>query len=154
MPRRPPSASPLEAHLGYWLRAVSNQVSARFEAELAMHDIRLSDWVAMRTLYAQAHITHTQLIQALGMTKGAASKVITRLEAKGLATRLPSEHSSRDQWLALTSQGRRLLPRLAALADDNDAHFFGHLGATQRRQLMDLMQALARHHDITAVPTS
>ena len=32
------TASPLEAHLGYWLRFVSNQVSHSFDRKLAAHE--------------------------------------------------------------------------------------------------------------------
>lgn len=46
-----PRASPLESHLGYWLRFVSNHVSSRFENVLADHDISVAEWVAMRSLY-------------------------------------------------------------------------------------------------------
>ena len=35
--------------------------------------------------------------------------------------------------LTLTRAGRALVPRLAALADANDEHFFGHLGAAERQ---------------------
>jgi DNA-binding MarR family transcriptional regulator len=37
---------------------------------------------------------------------------------------MPSDR--RQQILSLTARGRALVPRLARLADDNDAHFFGH----------------------------
>lgn len=145
-------ASPLEAHVGFWLRFVSNQVSARFAGLLAAHGVTVSEWVALRTLYARTSTTHAELIDALGMTKGAASKLVTRLEAKGLASRQAMEGSARGQSLGLSAEGRRLLPLLAALADQNDAHFFGHLDVQQRDGLVALMQALVRHHGLKEVP--
>lgn len=86
------------------------------------------------------------------MTKGAASKIISRLEEKGLARRQAAEGSGREQALALTAAGRALVPRLAALADANDAHFFGHLPRPRREQLMQILQDLAAHHGIRQVP--
>jgi DNA-binding MarR family transcriptional regulator len=88
------------------------------------------------------------------MTKGAASKVITRLEEKGLAARQLAEGRAREQCLALTAAGKALVPKLAALADANDAHFFGHLPAAERSALTQAMQALVQHHQLKELPTA
>lgn len=147
------SVSPLEAHLGFWLRFVSNHVTARFESLLAEKSISVTEWVALRTLYLAPDVTHAVLIERLGMTKGAASKVISRLESKGLAERGVSAHSARTQTLRLTPRGARLVPALAAVADANDAHFFGHLSATQRDALMAVLRELVGRHQLTMIPT-
>ena len=145
--------SALESHLGFWLRFVSNQVSSRFENLLAEHDISVTEWVAMRSLYGRMDASHAELISALGMTKGAASKVISRLEAKELAGRQLSRDSQREQVVFLTETGHALVPKLAAMADENDTHFFGHLTDLQRQSLITLMQELVIHHQIKQVPT-
>ena len=146
--------SPLDAHLGFWLRFVSNHVSSRFEQILEEKGVRVTEWVALRTLWSQDETTHADLINALGMTKGAASKVMSRLEEKGLAERKLAEGRAREQSLCLTAAGKALLPELAALADANDTHFFGHLPAAERKMLTQAMQALVRHHQLKEIPTS
>lgn len=149
---RPSNPAPLEAHLGFWLRFVSNHVSARFQKLLEAEGVSLTEWVALRTLLKPEGTSHGQLIHALGMTKGAASKVISRLQDKGLAERWLADGRSREQVLVLTTEGRALVPRLAALADANDHRFFGHLGRTERAGLMAVMQGLVEHHQLKAVP--
>lgn len=146
-------ASRLDSHLGFWLRFVSNQVSGRFENLLAEHGLSLAEWVAMRSLYDSEDTTHADLISALGMTKGAASKIISKLEAKKLATRQRAKDSLRGQILALTEAGNNLVPKLAALADANESHYFGHLTDRQRQDLLASMQELVRHHALTQTPT-
>lgn len=145
--------SGLYAHLGFWLRFVSNHVSGRFRRELEAHGSSLTEWVALRTLHGQPHTTNAALIEALGMTKGAASKIISRLEQKGLARRQRAEGSAREQVLSLTKRGRALVPRLTALADANEAHFFGHMSPHEREVLMAVFQDLVRYHGFTNVPT-
>lgn len=147
------SAAPLEAHLGFWLRFVSNHVSVRFQKLLEERGVTVTEWVALRTLLAQRETSHAALIAALGVTKGAASKVISRLEEKGLAERLLAEGRAREQVLVLTPRGKALVPQLAALADSNDQHFFGHLPASERQALMDTMQGLVRQHQLKEIPT-
>jgi DNA-binding MarR family transcriptional regulator len=155
MKRNPRSAvSPLDAHLGFWLRFVSNHVSARFSLLVEGEGSTVTEWVALRVLFDNTQTTHAELIQALGMTKGAASKVVTRLEQKGLARRELAEGSAREQVLRLTPQGRALVPRLAALADQNEEHFFGHMRAGERRALMTAFQTLVAHHHLKEVPVA
>jgi DNA-binding MarR family transcriptional regulator len=153
-PRPRSAVSPLDAHLGFWLRFVSNHVSARFAQLVENEGATVTEWVALRTLFDKAQTTHAELIQALGMTKGAASKVVTRLEEKGLARRELAEGSAREQVLRLTPQGRALVPRLAALADQNEEHFFAHLSPRERQALMKAFQALVTHHHLEQVPVA
>lgn len=142
----------LEDHLGFWLRFVSNHVSSRFEKRIAEHGATVTEWVALRTLYNKTESTHAELIGALGMTKSAASKVVTRLEAKGLATRNSGSHSAREQFIALTSQGRSLVPVLAACADENEQYFFAHLDLSIRQALQQAMVELTTYHQLTQLP--
>lgn len=146
--------SPLEAHLGFWLRFVSNHVSIRFQQRLEAKGVTVTEWVALRTLWSQDETTHAELIQALGMTKGAASKVLSRLEEKGLAERKLANGCAREQSLGLTAAGKAMVPQLATLADANDVHFFGHLPAAAREALIQTMQALVQHHQLKNIPTT
>ena len=73
-------------------------------------------------------------------------------EIKGLAERQLSKDSQREQVLCLTESGHILVPKLAAIADENDAHFFGHLTDTQRQSLATLMNELVIHHQLKQVP--
>lgn len=146
------AVSALESHAGFWLRFVSNHVSARFEASLAAEDISLSEWVALRSLFDTGASDPAALMRELGMTKGAVSKIITRLERKGLLLREICAIDKRATQILLTMAGKNLVPGLAALADDNDALFFGHLSDKQRSELIALMKHIVDMHDLRAVP--
>ena len=45
MKRKSP-VSPLEKHVGYWLRYVSNQVSYAFRARIEENGVTVAEWVA------------------------------------------------------------------------------------------------------------
>ncbi len=153
-----PHPSPLEAHLGYWMRFVSNQVSAWFQQAVEASGVSVTDWVALRTLLdaddGDNPATHATLTQALGMTKGAVSKVVARLEDKGLVARADALQDARSHTLSLTPAGRALVPVLAAKADANDEQFFGHLPAAERQRLARLLQEMVRLHQWQEVPRS
>jgi DNA-binding MarR family transcriptional regulator len=55
--------------------------------------------------------------------------------------------------VALTKQGKMLVPKLAALADQNDREFFAALSPAQRNTLMELMKKLVRVHGLKETPT-
>src|SRR5690242_14690363 len=111
----------LESHLGYWLRFVSNSVSGAFAEKLAAQDVSVAEWVVLRLIHGDASMPASAIAEATGMTRGAISKIVDRLETRGLAERKPMPQDGRAQILKLTAKGARLVPVLAALADRNDA---------------------------------
>ncbi|HTV17125.1 MAG TPA: MarR family winged helix-turn-helix transcriptional regulator [Polyangiaceae bacterium] len=147
-----PSASELESHLGYWLRFVSNHVSNAFKAKVEAAGVSVSEWVVLRQLYAGQLAAAGAIAEAIGMTKGAVSKVVARLEEKRLLQRSVLEDDRRQQGLALTAKGRELVPELARLADENDAEFFGHLSKPARAELLATLRELVHHHGLESVP--
>jgi DNA-binding MarR family transcriptional regulator len=144
--------SPLEAHLGFWLRFVSNHVSQAFSRRLAAHDVSVAEWVILRELVEEGSAQPSELAERLGMTRGAISKLADRLEAKALASRRTDKDDRRYQALRISAKGRALVPVLAALADENDAEFFGHLEREAREQVVTVMQEIVRRHGLRAAP--
>jgi len=147
-----PQPSPLEAHLGYWLRFVSNQVSHAFAQKLAGRGVTAAEWVVLRELYEAEAMVPSALAERLGMTRGAISKLADRLAEKALAVRAANAADRRFQTLALTAAGRALVPALAALADANDHEFFGHLAPAERAAIEAAMRAIVRRQGFRAVP--
>jgi DNA-binding MarR family transcriptional regulator len=144
--------SPLEAHLGYWLRFVSNQVSHSFALKLAAREVTVAEWVVLRELYACDAMVPSALAERIGMTRGGVSKLVDRLVDKSLVKRIANATDRRYQALALTARGRALLPKLAALADENDAEFFAHLTVAERDSIERAMREIVRRHGLKAVP--
>ncbi|MFO1056009.1 MAG: MarR family transcriptional regulator [Dongiaceae bacterium] len=151
MPAR--AVSDLEDHLGYWLRIVSNAVSHGFARKLAARDITGAEWVVLRKLYDVDAVPPSRLAERMGMTKGAITRLADRLIAKRLVERAANPDDRRAQTLALTAAGRRLVPELAAIADGNDAAFFGVLDDRQRAALGRLMRRIVEGHRLSAIPT-
>ncbi|MGV4980999.1 MarR family winged helix-turn-helix transcriptional regulator [Streptomyces sp. NRAIS4] len=133
--------SGLHDHLGYWLRRLSDEVHSRFEAELARHDVTVSQWGVMISVF-HGHDTTKAVAAHMDIDPGAVSRLVDRLMAKGLIRREPDPSSRRTVRLVLTDQGQALVPVLAELADHNDNRYFGSLDAGQRRQLEQWIRRL------------
>jgi DNA-binding MarR family transcriptional regulator len=144
--------SELEAHLGYWLRAVSNHVSHAFKMKVEQHGVTVAEWVVLRALFVRDGVKPSELATALGLTRGAISKLVDRLAAKELVSVCSDVRDGRAQLVTLKASGRRLVPKLAALADENDAEAFGHLEPEQRASLLATLKSVVEHLGLRGAP--
>jgi DNA-binding MarR family transcriptional regulator len=144
--------SGLEDHLGYWLRFVSNAVSAEFARRVEAEGVTVSEWVALRALFDYDEMQPKELAVTMGLTKGPVSRLVDRLLGKKLIVRRASDEDGRAQFVRLTASGRRLVPKLAALADANDAEFFAHFSETEKQRLVEAMRRTVRERGLSQVP--
>lgn len=146
-----PDPAPLDAHLGYWLRLVSNAVSESFAAGLAERGASVAEWVTLRLLF-DAPSPPSRLAAQMALTRGAVTKIADRLAARGLVARTADPADGRGQVLALTEAGRALVPDLARVADANDAAFFAALPEAERAALRRLLADIADRRGLAAPP--
>ena len=147
-----PVVPELTAHLGYWLRHVSNHVSHAFARKLAAKDVTVAEWALMRVLYGKTPMPPSKLADQMGLTRGAISKLADRLIAKRLIVREASRNDRRAQTLGLTAQGTKFVPELAALADRNEAECFAHLSDRERHCLERILKETVRRLGLTSMP--
>jgi DNA-binding MarR family transcriptional regulator len=147
-----PAPSHLASHLGYWLRYVSNHVSQAFARKVEHEGVTVAEWVVLRALYDQDELAPSRLARNLDLTRGAISKLADRLQAKSLIVRRDNEGDGRAHLVALSPAGRDLVPKLSALADQNDAEFFGHLTEAERETLEALMKGVVERRGLRSIP--
>jgi DNA-binding MarR family transcriptional regulator len=145
--------SGLETHLGYWLRFVSNHVSHAFARKLELRGVTVAEWVMLREMFEGDTVAPSEIAARMGMTRGAISKLTDRLVQKEFVTQAPGKGDRRYQVLRLTAAGRALVPKLAALADQNDAEFFSHMKPGERAAIDAAMKEIVRRQGLKAIPT-
>jgi DNA-binding MarR family transcriptional regulator len=144
--------SELTAHLGYWLRQVSNHVSYAFARKLAARDVTVAEWAVMRALYAKEPTSPSQLADDMALTRGAVSKLADRLINKALVAKEQNPNDGRAHKLKLTKAGMSLVPELAALADRNEAECFGQMPDKDRQALERVLKDIVARLGIVATP--
>jgi len=97
-------------------------------------------------------IRPAELAETIGLTRGAISKVLDKLEDKKWLTRKTLEADNRGQLLYLTQHGRRILPELREIADRNDRRFFDCLNTKERAMLGQVLRKLTASNEISDVP--
>ncbi|HXD00676.1 MAG TPA: MarR family transcriptional regulator [Verrucomicrobiae bacterium] len=133
--------SKLDDHIGFWLRCLSNFVSHSFAEKLSKEGVTVAQWVVLRTLYDHQNITLSHLAELVGLDKSSVSRMVERLVLRQLVNR--SEGSDRRSLgLSLTPAARKLVPKLARLADQNDESFFNSLSAGQSHEFLATIKQL------------
>jgi DNA-binding MarR family transcriptional regulator len=146
-------ASQLKSHIGYWLRVVSNAVSHSFAKKLAATDVTVAEWVILREMYSGDQTTSPSVVADMtGLTRGAVSKLIERLLQKGLVTRAEAALDRRYQEIELTATAKKLVPKLASIADENDGSFFSVLTTSERSALLTILVKMAEFHKLNTNP--
>lgn len=131
----------------------SNAVSGGFARALQKKRTSVAEWVLLRELHRRGQAPPGDLADYLGMARGAVSKIVDKLEAKGWVETGLKEGDSRYRLLSLTRVGQRSLPLLAEIANQNDEAYFDCLSAKERAVLRQLLMKLSEHNRIQDIPT-
>lgn len=143
--------SGLQDHTGYWLNRLRGVVHAGFEAALADYGVTVAQWSVLITVYREDAVTPLEIARFIDVDPGSLTRLLDRMEDKDLIRRLPVDGDRRSIRIALTPHAAALAPRLAALADANDAQFFDSLPDEEARAFRSALARLLRAQGI-AVP--
>lgn len=145
------TVTPLDAHLGYWLRRVSNHFSHALSLKLEDRGVSLAEWIVLRELY-NGDRRPSALAEKLGLTRGAISKLAERLSANLMITQEADTRDGRGRMLALTGLGRATVEVLAVLVDETDKEFFGDLDPDTRALIVSTLRNIVRRRGLRAAP--
>jgi DNA-binding MarR family transcriptional regulator len=115
--------------------------------------VTVAEWVVLREMYGKEEMSPSALADVTGMTRGAASKLIDRLVGKKLVSRQDRTDDRRYQDIELTAAGQRVVPALAAIADENDKEFFAALSVREHAALVVTLKKLVQAHGLHRIPT-
>ncbi|MEM6520998.1 MAG: MarR family transcriptional regulator, partial [Cyanobacteria bacterium P01_C01_bin.70] len=115
---------------------------AQFEKELALFDVTLAQWGALIAIDAGRASTPSELARAVGIDKGAATRLIARLSAKKLVEREENLEDGRSTLLTLSAEARELMPTLTALSKKVNNEMLALLSPSEGRQLKVLLANL------------
>ncbi|HJR46154.1 MAG TPA: MarR family transcriptional regulator [Actinomycetota bacterium] len=139
-----------------WLNLLQTYsvVSGRIEAELdAAHGLSLAEHEVLIRL-AQAEGTRLRmydLADLLLLSKSGATRVVDRLEKRGLVERVVSTDDRRVVYAALTRSGAALLVKTRPLLHDSVERFFsGHLSDDEVARLRAVLRRVLEGNDAWA----
>ncbi|MBV8603048.1 MAG: MarR family transcriptional regulator [Pelomonas sp.] len=133
--------------LGWLFMRAKSSIGAECDQRLSDHGLTHAQWVPLLTLHLHGPSPVAELVRALDIDAGAVSRLVDRLEAKGLCRRERSNSDRRVVMVSLTEAGARVTEELTAvLSDVFNAHLQGFTHA-EWRMLVDLLRRFIANGD-------
>src|SRR5262249_6077151 len=116
---------PREA-IGALIGAARKTMISKIDAELAPFDVSAAQWLVVLLVGENAVSSASGLCDKLAYDPGAMTRLLDRLESKGIVRRVRSPEDRRTAQLELTDSGKALYPKIiAAMADVNNGMLRG-----------------------------
>lgn len=115
-----------EGSVGYLMRQIISNVGQEVERQLAHTELTNAQWIPIYKIYTKRASTVAELARSCQLDAGAMTRMLDRLEAKGLCQRKRSEEDRRVVQIALTEAGEAAaaeIPRV--LSGVQNAHLAG-----------------------------
>jgi len=133
IPRSPPPASFYEADgycaeesVGYLMKRIGQSIVAQIDKRLDLHGLTSAQWGPLMRLHKAGPSTVADLARWLQLDAGAMTRLLDRLETKGLCKRVRSTQDRRVVVVELTPDGEAAIAEVpAVLAEVMNAHLAG-----------------------------
>jgi DNA-binding MarR family transcriptional regulator len=127
------------------LRLISRlrmEVMDALDAELAPFEITSAQMIVLGTIASGEADSASGLCKGISYDPGAMTRMIDRLEQKGLLRRLPRADDRRTQSLELTPEGKALYPKLAETKESVQRRFLRGFSQDEERMLEGLLNRM------------
>jgi DNA-binding MarR family transcriptional regulator len=151
--RATPQAAPargLSRRAGFLLVQLGTHRHRRFAERLAPLELHPRHFGMLSQLAVNEGQSQQALSRALGIHRSAVVALVDDLEDRGLAERRRDPLDRRAYTLYLTPPGRELLAELEGAAEEDEAELLIALDASERSQLISLLQRVAESQGLTA----
>jgi DNA-binding MarR family transcriptional regulator len=140
----------LSRRVGFLLAQLGTHAHRQLAAHLAQLDLHPRHFGMLSHLAASEGQSQQALGNALGIHRSAVVALVDDLERRGLAERRRDPVDRRAYTLYLTPAGRDLLTALERTADEREVELLSALNASQRSQLISLLQRVAESQGLVA----
>ena len=131
-----------EDSVGYLMRLILSSMAHGVDAQLADSDLTNAQWLPMLKLHQGHASTVAELARACNLDAGAMTRLLDRLEAKGLCKRVRSETDRRVVHIELTPAGTKAASAIPhILSGVQNAHLAG-FNATEFQTLRDYLRRI------------
>ena len=133
----------------FLLAQVGASAADRFQARVAALGLSAREAGAIRIIGQRPGISQREVAHALGAPPSRTVALLDELSSGGLVDRERNEADRRNNALSLTAEGRAMLGRLHAVAEEHQAHVLATLEPDERVTLAALLQKLSAGTGLT-----
>jgi DNA-binding MarR family transcriptional regulator len=137
-----------EESVGYMMKRVMMSVVAEVDKRLDVHGLTSAQWGPLMRLQATSGATVAELARWLNQDPGAMTRLLDRLEKKGLCKRVRSTEDRRVVQVELTADGTAAIAEVpAVLAEVLNGHLAG-FSKTEWQALRTYLQRMLENGEV------
>lgn len=126
--------------IGYLVNRVRTSLFNTIDQELAPLEVTSAQYIIMAQLFYGMAESPSQLCQSISYDPGAMTRMIDRLEAKGVIRRVRHPQDRRALTLELTDEGKAVFPKMRLSVIRVMNRFMNGFTKIEARQLESLLQ--------------
>jgi DNA-binding MarR family transcriptional regulator len=134
-----------EQSVGYLMRQVVAMMGREMDSRMAQHGLTDAQWKPLLALSYGEGVCAGDMARRVGCDSGAATRLIDRLEDKGLVRRERSDSDRRTVNLFLTEEGRHAAQIVPYVIADVLNGFLVDLSEAEIQQLDQLLRRILAH---------
>lgn len=135
----------------FWISRLANLMQDEFNQRLEGEDVTWPQWMVLNVLDQKLAGTPASVAENIGVDRSAVTRLLDRLEKKGLVAREHDKLDRRSVNLRLTETGREHMARLNELARVHQEHFLSSLHNTEHRSFKSNIQKLLRRTGVDSL---
>jgi len=128
----------------FWISRLASLMQEQFNQQLEEQGVTWPQWMVLNVLHHGLAKTPAQIAENIGVDRSAITRLVDRLEKKGLVERQHDGLDRRSIQVAMTAGGRRLMVELNLLAHSHQEQFLSELPSTEFRGLKGNIQKMLR----------
>ena len=130
---------------GYWIKQAYHALQRSLDARMHELDLTGMQWGPLWLIAHRGADTVAACAREAGIDAGAMTRMLDRLEAKGLLTRSRGTEDRRVVHLALTERGREVVAQIPPILAEVLNWHLRDFSADEVLQLLDLLQRFTRN---------
>ncbi len=128
----------------FWISRLASVMQDKFNKELDTLDVTWPQWMVMNVLTHDLANTPAHIADQIGVDRSAVTRLVDRLEKKGLVVREHDGLDRRSVKIHITAPGKLMVKHLDEAAERHQKKFLDELLNTEHRALKGNIQKLLR----------
>jgi DNA-binding MarR family transcriptional regulator len=137
-----------DGRLGYLINQARNAVLDAIEHELAPLNVTAAQFIVVIGIAHRRAGSPSEISRLLGSDSGATTRLLDRIERKGIIRRVRSAHDRRSVNIELTSKGKELHPQIMEAVAKVHEKLLNRFSDAELAQFQILLRKFAADADI------
>jgi len=141
----------LHSSYTFWISRLASLLQEEFNRRLQAEDVSWPQWMVLNVLSQNIAGTPATIADTIGVDRSAVTRLLDRLEKKGLVLREHAKLDRRSVNIHMTEAGEALMERLNQLARQHQDHFLSSMHNTEHRSFKGNIQKMLKMAGVDSI---